>query len=892
LSSRLPRSTYRLQFQRSFDFRQGRFLVGYLSRLGISDCYSSPSLASRASSPHGYDICDHGRLDEELGTEADFDAFVAELSRHDMGLILDFVPNHMAADPRANRWWRDVLANGPRSPFARFFDIDWSPTKPELRDKVLLPVLGDLYGVALERGEIQLAHEDGAFVLRYFDHSFPLEPRSVELVVGRGGESAGVEEILRVYNGHPGEPRSFDRLHELLERQAYRLAYWKAAFHEINYRRFFDINDLVGLRMEDPAVFDVTHALVLRWIRDRKLAGLRLDHIDGLFDPRGYLEKLRDAAGSIYLVAEKILSTGESLPRSWPIHGTTGYDFLNDVNGLFVDPRGERIMKSLYERFTGRGIPFPIEAYVAKKLITSISMASELNVLAQAVNRISETDRRSRDFTLESLGDALREVVACFPVYRTYLTSAECSEEDRSRIETAVARAQRRNPSTEPSIFDFLRASLLPSPALELVDPAYPERLAFAMKFQQYTGPVQAKGLEDTAFYRHNVLASLNEVGGDPQRFGRSPVEFHEQNRRRLALWPYSMLATSTHDTKRGEDARARLNVLSEIPREWGAAVWRWSRTNAPNRTRIDGDWAPHRNDEYLFYQALLGVWPAASHTAVASPELAGRLSEYVIKAAKEAKLHTSWISDNKAYDDALVAFVEKSLRGRRSERFLSSFLPFQERVARAGMVNSLAQLALKICSPGVPDFYQGTELWDLTLVDPDNRRPVDFSHRRRLLEAMEPLLAPGCPPNDRRAGAAEMIEHWPDGRIKMWITARALDLRNRRAALFLAGEYRPLEAVGERGAHVVSFARRNAGETLIVVVPRLAAKMTRSDHPLPLGEASWGLTALSLPADLRPPGGYEDVLTGVRFVPDDGLRIADLLRTLPVALLHGGAVS
>ncbi len=350
------------------------------------------------------------------------------------------------------------------------------------------------------------------------------------------------------------------------------------------------------------------------------------------------------------------------------------------------------------------------------------------------------------------------------------------------------------------------------------------------------------------------------------------------------------MLATSTHDTKRGEDARARLDVLSEIPREWGAAVWRWSRINAPNRTRIDGDWAPHRNDEYLFYQALLGVWPAA-HAAAAIPELAGRLSEYMIKAAKEAKLHTSWISDNKAYDGALVAFVDQSLRGRRSERFLSSFLPFQERVARAGMVNSLAQLALKICSPGVPDFYQGTELWDLTLVDPDNRRPVDFSHRQRLLEAMEPLLAPGCPPDDRRAGVAEMIAHWRDGRIKMWITARGLDLRNRRAELFVAGEYRPLETVGERGAHVVSFARRDAGGTLIVVVPRLAAKMTRSDHPLPLGEASWGQTTLSLPADLRAPRGYEDVLTGERFIADDEIRIAGLLRTLPVALLHGGAV-
>jgi (1->4)-alpha-D-glucan 1-alpha-D-glucosylmutase len=891
LSPRLPRSTYRLQFQRGFDFREGRALVPYLSRLGVSDCYSSPALASRASSPHGYDICDHGRLDETLGTEADFEAFVGELARHDMGLILDFVPNHMAADPRANRWWRDVLANGPRSRFAGFFDIDWSPTKPELRGKVLLPVLGDLYGVALERGEIQLVCHEGALVVRYFDQFFPIDPRSAESIVGRGREPARLDRTLRAYNGRPGDPRSFDRLHELLERQAYRLAYWKAAFHEINYRRFFDINDLVGLRMEEPAVFEATHALVLRWVRERKITGLRLDHIDGLLDPRGYLEKLRGLAGPIYLVTEKILSAGESLPGSWPVEGTTGYDFLNDVNGLFIDPRGERTLKSLYERFTGRRIPFPIEAYVAKKLISSTSMASELNVLAHAVNRISETDRRSRDFTLESLRDALREVVSCFPVYRTYLTVGDCSEEDRSTVETALTRARRRNPSMESSIFEFLRISLLPEPVGELADPAYSERLAFAMKFQQYTGPVQAKGLEDTAFYRHNVLIALNEVGGDPERFGRPPAEFHEQNRRRLALWPYSMITTSTHDTKRGEDARARLDVLSEIPREWAAAVWRWSRTNSANRTAVDGDWAPSRNDEYLFYQSLLGVWPAADTQAV-SPKLVERLTEYLLKAAKEAKLHTSWISENKPYERALVTFVEQSLTGHHSERFLSSFLTFQRRVARVGMINSLAQLALKICSPGVPDFYQGTELWDLTLVDPDNRRSVDYSHRRQLLESMHHLLEPHCPANERRSAAAEMLAHWPDGRIKMWVTARGLALRNRRADLFLAGEYIPIETLGERSTHVVSFARRGAGESLIVVVPRLTTRMTSAEHPLPLGEASWGQTALSLPRDPSLAGVYEDLLTSERFVVDgEGLRIADVLLTLPVSLLYRGTV-
>jgi (1->4)-alpha-D-glucan 1-alpha-D-glucosylmutase len=420
-----------VQFQRTFDLRQGRGLVDYLWRLGIGDCYASPFLASRPSSPHGYDICDHGRLDDDLGRPADFDAFTNELARRGMGLLLDFVPNHMAADPRCNRWWRDVLENGPRSRFARYFDIDWAPAKPELRGKVLLPVLGNLYGLVLERGEVRLADEEGRPVVRYFDHWFPIDRESAARIAGSDGEAASA---IRAYNGQPGDPSSFDRLHALLERQAYRLAYWKTAFHEINYRRFFDVNDLVGLRMEEPEVFTATHALVLAWIREGKVSGLRLDHIDGLFDPRAHLERLREAAGPVYLVVEKILSEGETPPGSWPVEGTTGYDFLNDVNGLFVDARGAEVLRSFYERFTGRGIPFPIETYVAKKLIVSTSMASELNVLAQALNRISERDRRWRDFTLDSLRDTLREVVACFPVYRTYFDAGEPSEADRATV--------------------------------------------------------------------------------------------------------------------------------------------------------------------------------------------------------------------------------------------------------------------------------------------------------------------------------------------------------------------------------------------------------------------------------------------------------------------------
>jgi len=882
--ARIPRSTYRLQFQRAFDLRQGRALVGYLAALGISDCYASPILESRPASPHGYDICDHGRVDDELGGEPAFEAFVDALSSHGMGLILDFVPNHMAADPRFNHWWRDVLANGPRSRFARFFDVDWTPVKPELRSKVLLPVLGDLYGLVLERGELELGTDEHALVVRYFDQWFPIDPVSAERIQAGGS----VAEALRAYNGRAGDAASFDRLHDLLERQAYRLSYWKAAFHEINYRRFFDINDLVGLRMEDAEVFDATHALILRWIGDRKVTGLRLDHIDGLFDPRQYLERLRAAGGDVHLLVEKILSAGEELPASWPVHGTTGYDFLNDVNGLFVEPAGARVLQSFYERFTGRSIPFAIEAYVAKKLITATSMASELNVLAQAINRISETDRRWRDFTLDSLRDALREVVACFPVYRTYLNAEGASRADAATVETAIARSRQRSPAMDGAIFEFLRGALLPIRDGTLTDREHRDRLGFAMKFQQYTGPVQAKGLEDTAFYRANVLISLNEVGGEPRRLGLSVAEFHDANRRRRERWPHAMLATATHDTKRGEDARVRIDVLSEMPRDWRIAVSRWSDLNEANRTRLGADHAPSRNDEYLFYQSLVGVWPPDGDGR-AGPQLVERMVQYMLKAAKEAKLHTSWISDNRSYDDALALFVRESLSGPTSERFLAAFRPIAARVARAGMVNSLAQLVLKLSAPGFPDFYQGTELWDLSLVDPDNRRPVDFGARERMLSALTPYLDERARYEARTALIPDMLATWPDGRIKMWITACGLRLRSRRGELFCAGDYRPLEATGDRAAHVVAFARVYTGESLIAVAPRLTVKLTRDDHPLPLGERSWGDTRIVFANGLRLPSTYRNVLTGEIVGLQAGpIRVADVLATLPVALLHG----
>jgi (1->4)-alpha-D-glucan 1-alpha-D-glucosylmutase len=659
-----------------------------------------------------------------------------------MGQLIDVVPNHMSNDPGENAWWRDVLENGPSSPFARFFDIDWDPIKPELRDKLLLPILRNQYGEALEAGELRLAYHDGALALEYVDTRLPINPRQaprlfehdLERLRARLGEDdpqlreflsiltalrnlppyterdaqriaerhreeqiarerlarltgqspAVLEHIaaaLAAFNGATADPASFDRLHELLEVQAYRLASWRTAFDEINYRRFFNINELSGLRMEDPEVFARTHELVLRLVREGKVGGFRIDHVDGLFDPQVYLARLQAEAGGdgVYVVVEKILAPGEKLPQGWATHGTTGYDFLNDVAGIFVDRQHRSALKRMYDRFTGRTEPFADIAYESKRLIELTSMVSELTVLANSLNRISERNRRSRDFTLESCRRALLEVIACFPVYRTYVGPSGASPSDRETIDSAIDDARRRNPAMERSIFEFVRSVLVPdaAPCSGAGDPNDVERRTFPMRFQQYTAPVQAKGIEDTAFYRYNVLVSLNEVGGSPERFGRSVAEFHEANARRLADQPLGMISTSTHDTKRGEDVRARISAISEIPDRWRRAVSQWSRINAPNKTLVEGASAPDRNDEYLFYQTLAGIWPpGVTDRRGIPPDVVDRIGRYMTKATKEAKLHTSWISANTAYDDAVRSFVRETLDGARTPRFLASFVP------------------------------------------------------------------------------------------------------------------------------------------------------------------------------------------------------------------------
>jgi (1->4)-alpha-D-glucan 1-alpha-D-glucosylmutase len=975
----VPLSTYRLQLHAGFPFEAATALGPYLARLGVGACYTSPYFAAKAGSTHGYDVCDHNAINAELGGADAHARFVARLAGLGLGHMVDFVPNHMGIGTTTNQWWRDVLENGPGSPGARYFDVDWAPVKAALRAKLLLPILGDQYGRVLERGELRLEFADGALVARYFDHELPIDPKLapqvLRLAVGPLTEDLGadnpqlheflsiltslqnlpalhdesapaslvderqrekevararltrlvadcpavgaqIDAAVREVNGDVGRNESFDALHELLEAQSYRLSYWRTASHEINYRRFFDVNELAGLRVEDPQVFEATHSLLRTLLQQGAVQAVRIDHPDGLFDPARYFDMLQTlASGDLYVVAEKILSGEERLPARWAVAGTTGYNYLNDLGGLFINRAELKRMRRAYAKLTGQIDPFEEVRYESKRLIMATSMASELNVLAHALERIAEGNRRSRDFTLDSLRDALTEVVACFPVYRTYVDEAGWTPEDRAVVERAIVRARRRNPAMESSLFDFFREVMLPrtpdgagagAPSQELrsgdrragYPPAGPDeardRLRFAMKFQQYTGPVQAKGLEDTAFFRYNLLLSLNEVGSDVERFGRTVEEFHEASAERLRERPFEMLATSTHDTKLGEDTRARISVLSEIPDEWSREVTRWMRLNRVHRALVDGEPAPERNDEYRFYQALVGVWPLeTAHQSVprAAPDLsdlATRLREYMLKAVKEAKRHTSWLTPNDEYEQAVARFVEQVLGGGGAAKFIAVLAPFARRVARAGMINSLAQLTLKLGSPGIPDFYQGSELWDLTLVDPDNRRPVDFDLRTTMLDGLEPVLA--MPALERSAAVADMVTHWEDGRVKMLVTAVGLRLRREWPDVFMAGRYLPLVTDVTVNAGLVAFARVHGDRVALFIAPRLTTPLAAGTSALPLGGDTWKTSRVILPPELHG-RAFRHHVTGAEVLPtsaggNEWLFVGQIFETIPLGIL------
>ena len=902
------RSTYRLQFHREFTFRDAIALVPYLASLGVSHIYASPIMEARPGSTHGYDIINHNRLNPEIGTETDFRALVDALHAHSMGLILDFVPNHMGVGSD-NLWWLDVLEWGQDSPFAGYFDINWDAIRPDLRGRVLLPVLGDHYGVILEKGEIAIRFDgnEGSFSAWYYEHRFPLSPRSYATILEAGGEPlaglarefsaidksrtigarerAGelkqwlieratepafpnaIEIALKHFAGDPGNSSSFAPLHELLEMQAYRIAYWRVAAEEINYRRFFNINELAGLRMELPELFEETHRLVFSLIEDGDVQGLRIDHLDGLYDPRAYCERLRQhSAEPLYVLVEKILACYEILPP-WPIAGSTGYDFINQVLSIFIDPAGETPMTRQYRRFIRRDESFDDVLYACKKRIAQVNLASEMNVLANEFHRLSMRSWRTQDFTLNGMLSALEEVIAAFPVYRTYVTQEGASADDLRYIEWALAQAKKRWRVQDLSVFDFLHQVLtgrLADPQLEA-----DQALRAAMHFQQVSGPVMAKAAEDTAFYRYFRLLALNEVGGDPRRFGMSVAAFHHLMQDRVRSWPRAMVTTATHDTKRGEDARIRLALLSEMPREWGRRVAQWLRLNRSRRSEVDDEIVPDRNIEYLFYQTLLGAWPPGLEPGDVEgmKGLAERIEAYMIKAVREGKQQSTWSNPNSAYEAALQRFVQTVLDATRANPFVAEFHAFVETLARPGAIASLSQLALKLIVPGVPDIYQGGELWDFSLVDPDNRRPVDWSARQTLLEEIS-----GVSPGDLSAS-------WQDGREKLFISCRLLVLRRQYPALFAEGDYRPLEIVGERSAHICAFARNREDETVVVAVPRLTHQLYGGSQA-----ADWGETEIIMPTR----GGWQDVFTGRDMGGRERIRACELLADFPVSVLIG----
>jgi len=875
-----PHATYRVQFQSGFTFDDAANIAGYLADLGVTHLYSSPYLQAVPGSAHGYDVIDHSRVNEELGGADGHTRLCFTLARHGLGQILDVVPNHMAIAGRGNAWWWDVLENGPSSPYASYFDVDWDPPESRLRNTVLLPVLGEHYGRALEDGLVRLAREGAIFTIGYHDQVFPVAPSSLDELLGvaaararsdalafiadalgrlplstatdwlsvqgrhrdkevlRGllerllredGEVAAViDKVVDEVNASP------DALDTLLERQNYRLAFWRTAGRELGYRRFFDINTLVGLRTEDDRVFAATHALVLRWLGDGMLDGLRIDHPDGLRDPEHYFRRLHDAGPTAWVVVEKILEPGEQLRESWMVAGTTGYDFLNRVGGLFIDPESEKPLTRFYAGFTGEPPDFAGVARQKKHLVMRDVLGSDVNRLTALFLEVCERHRRHRDYTRHELHEVLREVIAHFGVYRTYVRAeaGEVHPDDVRHISEAIDAAKIARPDLDAALFDFFQELLL----LRLRGGVETE---LVMRFQQLTGPVMAKGVEDTAFYCFNRLVGLNEVGGDPARFGVSVEEFHRECTEAQARWPRTMLATSTHDTKHGEDVRARLALLSEIPERWAEAVERWAGINEPHRR---GDW-PDRNAEYLLYQTLVGAWPI-------TPD---RVLAYMQKAAREAKVHTSWTNPRPTYEDALQGFIVDALADRR---FVDELDRFVAPLVEPGRITSLAQTLVKLTAPGVPDLYQGTELWSLTLVDPDNRAPVDYALRRRLLDELEDTT-----PED-------VWRRIDEGLPKLWVIRQALALRRRRPDPFgPRGDYRPLEARGARGKHAVAFIR---GEAAITVVPRLVLGLA----------GDWGDTAIELPS-----GRWRNELTGD--VIDGGLtRLADLLRRFPVALL------
>ncbi len=925
-----PAATYRIQFSPSFGFQSVISVVPYLSDLGISDLYASPIFKAAKGSLSGYDVVDSNQLNPELGSFSDLELLSEELQKRNMGWIQDIVPNHMAMNSE-NGILMDIFVNGYNSQYFNFFDVDWGHPPNGTNKRLLAPFLGRFYGECLEDGEIALTYGPDGFKVAYYDLAFPLQIESYahlfknlaslkrkldaddpdfikvlgilyvlrtlsssddaeersnqiklihrtlwELYSANTTIRTFVDKNVKEFNGEKGKPESFNSLDDLLSQQLFRLSFWKVAADEINYRRFFCINDLISLRMEDESVFNHTHGLIFDLIKKQIVTGLRIDHVDGLFDPTTYLQELRKKAPTTYIVVEKILNLKEDLPHFWPVQGTTGYDFANYVNEVFCQKEHERAFSRIYSSVTGSKNLYQDVVTENKRLIIQEDMASDVHNLAQLLKEISSRDRHGSDMTLNALQRALTKVLALFPVYRTYINHVVVSENDRKYILDAVDRARTNFPALLHGL-TFLRRFLL----LDFPDYVSDEEktgwILFVMRFQQFTGPIMAKGVEDTTLYVYNRLVSLNEVGGRPDHFGCSLEEFHTFNNRKKDLWPDSLNTTSTHDTKRGEDVRARINVLSEMPDDWLKKIRVWIKINRGKKKRVGGSAVPDRNDEYFLYQTLIGALPFSDDEY---PDFIERIKQYIVKAVREAKVHTAWLKPDIEYEDAYVSFAEKILVRSETNAFLKELIPFSRRVAHFGMLNSLSQTLIKITSPGVPDFYQGTELWDLSLVDPDNRRPVDFEKMRSMLTSIREQ-------EDSDIGGLirDLLRTREDGKIKLFLIYRALKARRGHREIFQEGAYVPLESAGRFRSHIIAFARRYQHQWAIVVAPRLLSHIIQ-EGDFPLGRQVWQDTELTMPDGA--PLECRNVITGEALSAGNVLPVGDILHSFPVALLMG----
>lgn len=926
---RIPNATYRIQFNPSFGFTRAKSSVSYLADLGISDIYASPIFKAKKGSLHGYDVVEPTVINPELGGKKRFDELSRKLKKSDIGWIQDIVPNHMAYH-HDNSMLMDILEKGERSNFYRFFDIDWDHQFDEMKGKLLAPFLGRFYGKCLEDGEIQLSLHKGQMRINYYGLKFPLFEDSYGRVLTHGldglkaklesnqaswkrycdilasiekrkrirrkGRREGerpfkkrlmeiceesrevkkyIQENIRLFNGHKGIPGSFDLLDGLHSAQLFRLSFWKVATQEINYRRFFNMNHLICLRVEDKRVFDHTHSLVFALLKEGKFTGLRIDHIDGLYDPTGYLRRLRRKAGDVFLVVEKILQPGEELLSVWPVQGTTGYEWLNQANSLFCERENAKKFDRIYSKFSGFDTPYDRLVSDKKRMIIGQHMAGDIDNLSRSLKKISAHARHGQDITLHGLRRAIVEIMAQFPVYRTYISGTWSRDKDTVYIKEAADRARKKNAGFLHEV-DFVERFFLGQP-----DAFSPEERRhqrdFVRRFQQFTGPLMAKGFEDTVLYIYNRLLSLNEVGGSPDLFGSSLETFHRFNRRRAELWPHSMNATSTHDTKRGEDVRARLNVLSEIPEEWERNIRFWSRLNRNKKRKVNGVRIPDKNDEYFLYQTLVGAFPFQKEEL---HSFIDRMRGYIVKSVREAKVYTAWLEPDLAYEKAYVSFMEDILDTSGDNPFMQEFTVFQKKIAHYGVFNSLSQTLLKCTCPGVPDIYQGTELWDLSLVDPDNRRPVDFPKRKKFLNDIQAREKKNGPDLIKELRLSK-----EDGRIKLFLICKALETRRRNPGVFMRGTYLPLRVEGKGRRHIAAFARNADRRWAISIAPRLLTRVIDEEN-FPLGSSIWEDTVLLLPPKI--PHLWKDVFSDRTIRSKNSLLIADILTHFPVALLLG----